>query len=360
MRLLDACLALALTLAVFASSATVLVELLQRAFRTRVKQLRAMLGVVFDRYLADALREAGADVATLRVRFVDELGQRRGARRIRATGDQPRRAPTTDELDKARTMPVDQITIDDILRRLAGSKAFRQAFAKVEQATLRPALEALVAGFERLEVDASALFAARARMISFGCGIFLALAVNVDAVRLFNHYASDSAETAKTIAALAAARPANSSGDVDAEKQIAATIADMRDLSAVGVPVGLGFFPYCMPPKGQAQFDKRCTDSPGGWKGVVAAFQNQPAGAAFWLLCVLVTGFLIGLGGPYWFDVATSLGQWRNLLRGLAGRGATPPDTAAEAPNAVPPAPTFQQQIDAITQHAKQPPGVQP
>lgn len=371
MKLLDACLALALTLAMFASSATVLVELLQRALQRRVKQLRAMIGVVFDRYLAKPLAAAGADVATLRAAFIDEVGQRHGVRQMLAAEQRPVDAAEATAAPAAPTAPaapVERVTVEDLLRRLARSPAFRDALARVEAKTLRPALEALAAGFAHLEADASALFATRARLLSNLCGIFLALAVNVDAVRLFDHYASDPVGTAKTIAELAAARPSNGTqpqADAEAEQRIAATIDELRGLAAVGVPVGATFFPYCSPPAGQAQFDPRCDRDLTGWAAFKTAIAAQPLDAFFWLLRVLVTGLLIGLGGPYWFDLAMALSRWREILRGLGGRNAqaaaaaqpaAPPATAATAfaPTAVSPAPTFQAWIDEIVDRATQ------
>jgi hypothetical protein len=349
MKLLDACLALVLTLAVFASSATVLVELLQRALRRRVKQLRAMIGVVFDRYLAGPLAAAGTDVAALRASFIDEVGQRHGVRQMLAAERRPADAP---EATTAPTAPVERLTVEDLLRRLARSPAFRDALARVEAKTLRPALEALAAGFARLEADASALFATRARLLSNLCGIFLALAVNVDAVRLFDHYASDPVGTAQTIAALAAARPANGTqdaADTEAEQRIAATIDELRGLAAVGMPVGAAYFPYCSPPAGQAQFDPRCDKGLTGWAAFQAAVAARPLDTAFWLLRVLVTGLLIGLGGPYWFDLAMTLSRWREILRGLTGgRGTQPAATEPAAARTVPSEPTFQRWIDEI------------
>jgi hypothetical protein len=343
MKLLDACLALVLTLAIFASAATVLVELLQRAWDQRRKQLRTMLGLAFDRFLAAPLAAASADIGALRARFVAAIAQRAGVQDL--LDDARRQAGAAAVPATPRLAAVEHVTVDDLLRRLARSTEFQAAFARLEAAALRPALERLVAGFAHLEADATALFAARARLLANLCGIFLALAVNVDAVRIFDHYARDPAGTARTIVELAATLPPTAGYESDArqaEMRIAATLDDLRGLAAVGVPVGWGFFPYCTPPAGQAQFDPLCkTDLSPGWRA---------AHGAFWLLCACVTGLLIGLGGPFWFDLATALGQWRELLRGLAGRGAGAP-TAGRAVT-VPPAPTFQAGIDAIVTSA--------
>lgn len=349
MKLLDACLALVLTLAVFASSATVLVELLQTALRQRLKQLRAMLGLAFDRHLEQALKDANiptTEIAALRASFVDATAYREGAGRMIADN--------SGWLTRTLTTPAlaaTSVAVDDLLRRLARDTSFQSAFARLETVKLRKALEALAAGFAHVEADASALFATRARALSTLCGIALALAVNVNAVRIFDRYAGDPAGTAKTLAELTAAydsakgRAAPAPGD--AEQRIAAMIDELRDLSAVGVPVGRSFFPICDPPPGQPQPDPLCKATLSGGE-----FARH---LAFWLVCVLVTGILIGLGGPYWFDIATSLGQWRDLLRGLAGRGGNPAPPPADKPIAAPPAPTFTDWIDNIVAGARQP-----
>jgi hypothetical protein len=328
MKLLDACLALALTLAVFASSATVLVELLQMALRQRLKQLRAMLGLAFDRYLEPLLREASiapAEIAALRAAFIDTTSRSEGAGQMIAGDSGWLTRPL--KLGKDATSPaqrVTSVTVDDLFRRLSRVQTFHTVFAKIEAAALRPALEALAMGFARVEADASALFASRAHRLSYGCGIILALTVNVNAVRIFDHYASDPAGTAKTVAELTAAY-ASVNGTVaatgDAEKRIAATMDELRGLAAVGVPVGRSFFPICDPPAGQAQIDALCKAPLTG-----AAFWRH---LIFWAVCVCVTGLLIGLGGPYWFDIATVLSQWRALLRGQAEGREKKNDTSA-------------------------------
>jgi hypothetical protein len=42
---------------------------------------------------------------------------------------------------------------------------------------------------------------------------------------------------------------------------------------------------------------------------------NDLAGFALWLLMVVMTGVLIGLGAPFWFDVAKRLAQIRKGLQ---------------------------------------------
>jgi hypothetical protein len=352
MKLLDACLALALTLALFASAVTVLVELFQRAVLHRVKDLRNMLGLAFDRSLATALGVNAEETAALRMHFIDAVSTRRGTRELVSAG-----AGLLAKAFPGRLSAVSRIDVDDLLHRLGRDDTFRQRFSTLDVSVLKPALERLVAQFERLEADASALFAARAQRLSFVCGVLLALTVNVDAIRIVNHYVGDPAGTARTIAQLAAVAPGtaqakNTSVPADEEAQIVAVITELQGLSQVGIPVGASFFPYCTPP-GQHQIDPACTGlatDGNAWQQIGANLSDHGIQLALWLLSVVVTGLLIGLGGPFWFDIASALSQVRNLLGSVGGKSReTPtPATATE-----PPAPTVQERIDAITQLAK-------
>jgi hypothetical protein len=50
-----------------------------------------------------------------------------------------------------------------------------------------------------------------------------------------------------------------------------------------------------------------------------------------WLFAAAVTGVLIGLGGPFWFDVAKKLSQVSSSLRGK-GQPGQPAEAEAAAP----------------------------
>jgi hypothetical protein len=54
-----------------------------------------------------------------------------------------------------------------------------------------------------------------------------------------------------------------------------------------------------------------------GWFGVRIGKTalNDPAGFILWFLIVLGTGVLVGLGAPFWFDVAKRLAQIRKGIQ---------------------------------------------
>lgn len=124
--------------------------------------------------------------------------------------------------------------------------------------------------------------------------------------------------------------------------------AQLADLQSLGIPIGWGFYPAC--PYGSAdektwrdggrqcslvlERHQTCVDSGGGDKCDNGYFNPDSApsllgriwrtvrvdmfGFLKWLLIAVGTGLLIGLGAPFWFDVAKRLAQVRRIFSGTA------------------------------------------
>ncbi len=106
----------------------------------------------------------------------------------------------------------------------------------------------------------------------------------------------------------------------DAKNQIS-------ELTALGVPIGWDFYPNCpysadgKDPAWEKSGSK-CKDitkrkhtSPYVPERVGFTASNDVAGFAVWVITVIITGILIGLGAPFWFDVAKRLAQIRKGLK---------------------------------------------
>jgi hypothetical protein len=106
----------------------------------------------------------------------------------------------------------------------------------------------------------------------------------------------------------------------------------LSDLVALGVPLGWKLYPRC-PYGGTAEewgrSSPRCKEIPldsrekiadydGYGTRVINTALNDFAGFALWLLVVVMTGILIGLGAPFWFDVAKRLSHFRKEPRNPA------------------------------------------
>ena len=132
---------------------------------------------------------------------------------------------------------------------------------------------------------------------------------------------------------------------------------EVRGLQALGLPIGRNFFPWCLPitePSGadankndgksaqatanasasaavdsaRQYVDSRCYAyaSPKTERGLDERLSDTTN--LVWFASVLVAGILIGLGAPFWFDIARNLTVVAQLLRGPRG-GKTPEETLA-------------------------------
>ena len=114
----------------------------------------------------------------------------------------------------------------------------------------------------------------------------------------------------------------------------------------LGLPIGWGYYPNCpVDQRGNdaVSYDSRCKAVMGGETGqtnispskskpqknktpaierrstlvnVLKTGWSDPWGVLRWLFGVMITGTLIGLGGPFWFDVASKLSVVRQKIRG--------------------------------------------
>ncbi len=117
----------------------------------------------------------------------------------------------------------------------------------------------------------------------------------------------------------------------DAQNQVS-------DLRTLGVPIGWDYYPNC--PYGKAAVEwlhssPKCRDIPDTKRDLkwdligscpINTLWNDFYGFLVWLLKVIITGILIGLGAPFWFDVAKRLSQIR---RGLKNPNASSEDRLA-------------------------------
>jgi hypothetical protein len=102
----------------------------------------------------------------------------------------------------------------------------------------------------------------------------------------------------------------------------------LTDLVKTGIPMGWNYYPNCPYGKTDKEWltsDPKCKASrEGNGNEVIASItmdlpilntaQNDPLGFLDWIFKVILTGILIGLGAPFWFDVAKRLAQVRKGL----------------------------------------------
>ncbi|MEJ1963389.1 MAG: hypothetical protein WDO56_18280 [Gammaproteobacteria bacterium] len=376
MNWLQAALAFALIMLVLATIVTILLEAGYRALLTREKGFRLMMSRLFDEVLkprvAHLLR--GVTVAEAREHFLNAvtLNQAYEGRlnRVRAF---------------IQPNELSSMTMMQFADRLADTEVGK-AIARGGAAYVETAVNDLAQKFERFGAASSQRFQDHARFWCVLASVILAFVANVDAVRVFQNLLHDDTLTSGVIARYGSAVDENAQrpqdpvaslelienlhrdqivGDEELKsfKQSVATaqlkLVELRD---TGLPMTIEYWPFCTgvlgntgrgaqpeSPSGQAAdnspiapdggeqkpVDRKCTTVTTdlfSWTGVKDVWSRlRPGAGSAWFLSVLLAGLLIGLGAPFWFDLARGLTRSAQLLR-AAGLGSKEQKPAAAAP----------------------------
>jgi hypothetical protein len=355
---LNALLAFTLAMIIFCTIVSAITETIQHFFQLRRRGLEQMLGKLY----ADVIRPRAGSVS--QDAWVQQL--------ISNLGVPPGRL-----MNWILPTKLDALTTTEFVRRVAESELGPRILA-LGDADANRFIDALAVRFERSGNDARDYFAQRAQTFSLLIAIVLAFTLNVDAFRLFSAFLTDKeltnrilaqqeaiaaplrpngigteterstgAETAGVAAAVTAtpsatetptAAPAEApaaGGDAAApggpsdpgsaagaapfdqlRNSARAALQMLQQSTAMGLPIGASYFPYCV--NGADGPDRLCRQSNLAWWYYGG-----------WVLSTLLAGFLIGLGGPFWYNAFTHLSGIIELARSATGHG----KSGAGAPN---------------------------
>ncbi|MDD5295806.1 MAG: hypothetical protein PHU46_02735 [Rhodocyclaceae bacterium] len=343
MNLLQGSIAFALALAGLATLCTALIEILHRLFGLRSDGLKKMLEAYFDDVVKPRL---SGDVGKLRADMMTKLTGNALLEKIHPlpAGGHGLWGHVLG-LYRNRLLRANAVTTEQFLQRLPDTALFQHLKTDtLDQANAQ--LKQLADKYDQYGAAATDYFKRRAQMLSLIMGIALALFGNIHAVRIFDTFVQNP-EVAQRMATQADAIKAQidrqAPAAADAKAQLDQTKADLAKVStslseyqAMGLPIGWNYYPNCL---GTGKGDPRCKalnlkdkagEAPGTPCSVMSTLGQDPGGALMWLFAVLLTGVLIGLGGPFWFDLAMRLSQVRQAFGGNAPAG----QSAAPAPPA--------------------------
>ena len=325
--MLTAVAAFAVAMILFSTLVTGIVEIAIRLLALRAGTLAEAVTMMARQDVLPMLRRLGiATDGTTEARVVCALTRNPALGTEDLGGCEPSGAWLAPRESRRR---IDALSTFALLQRLAKTEIGRDLAGKAD-AQLRPALLDIQRTFERYAAASRELFRKRAQTLSFAVAIVIAFGLNVDATRLFQHFAQ-SRETREQLianveeiaAANAAARqrleaalpgaPAGAEATPALAPDGSATVpeealerieasaealrAEAARLSAFELPIGFAEFPYSR----VTWTDKTLRD----WLG--------------WAVNVLLAGILIGLGGPFWFKVYTNLSQILPAIGALGG-----------------------------------------
>ncbi len=355
MPILDAALAFALTMLVISSVVMKVVDLIRTALRTRTATLKKMLEDYFDNELLGVIKQEAKELA-MDPKVAEAL--KNTADKLINAVPQPIKAKAPDLFDpdvtanfnKADLLKVvdldklESVSREDTLKFLRGTELGKKILDLGDEQA-KKLFDALDKRFQAVEDRFTDSFRKHSRWWSMGVALVLALCLNIDSIFILDSYIKDETLREGVVAQLDAIvtrydaevsqLPAETTEvapteEVDAGEQaddsgggggggasagavttliqetppdddavtkegLQQAIRDTREqidvLNTSGFPIGPKFFPHgCW-----GEDTPNCTarNSGGGW--------------FFWILGILLTGFLGGLGTPFWYDVISGI-----------------------------------------------------
>lgn len=372
MNLLEGSIAFALALAGFATICTVLIEILHRVLGMRADGMKKMLEGYFEDVIKPKLSDEQAKAARkdLMTKLLDNPF-------LNQLGNEKTWWGKLLNPFRGRLLKLTSVSTEDFLRRLPDTDLFKQL--KTHGPNEAQALvKHLADKYDQYGAGATDYFKRRAQLLSILMGILLALFANIHAVRLYDAFIKNpdlaqrmEAQASNIRQALESQQPstapapepipkaapgpepkagqpgatqgaatqANSATKpidyAEVKAELDKTIATLKSYQEMGLPIGWRYYPNCF---GRDTKDTRCdkaTDKAAVDKAtqeaqkkpdsetppclIVSLFdttKNDPFGVLLWLFTVVLTGILIGLGGPFWFDLAVRLSHVRQAFTG--------------------------------------------
>jgi hypothetical protein len=378
MQLLDAAIAFALTIAGLATVVSIIIEVIHRALSLRSKGLRAMLEQHFDDVIVPVIRtRVEKTIQGQDKDLADELKRLREDLIDKMTGNPLVKLQNLSWLPKRAVKALsryNEVTAMDFLKRIPETEVFKYIKQRGKM-TVDERLKKFDQKYEEYEKAISNYFKRRAQLLSFAVGIALAITVNIHGIRLFERYLSDPELTARVIAQtdkIEAAMESMQKQQLTAPAANAENINELKtaigqynelvgNFKGLGLPIGWAFYPNCpldQNPENPSDYDPQCTTamksplkrtaeskSNSTLINIIETGFRDPWGFLKWLFVVAITGALIGLGGPFWFDVARKLSEVSRKFR----NGGGPPESAQPEP----PADNHQRVIEELAADAK-------
>lgn len=339
MNWLEAMLAFALTMVALSTLVTAIMEVFHRFARSREAGFQVMTQKLFDEVIWPRLRAGSIDQDQARTEFIHALTRNPVATTSTGTANGESRGKLLASISTVwegitNTFAPNRVagmSVMEFMERFAGTQTGK-TLANEAGDYVSTAINDLAQKFDRFGAGASQLFYHKARAISVGVSIGLAFAINVDAVRLFQSYLHDQPlrqrviekqeqfgekmrDTNATLEKVASDPKAkDAQAELDAiKKGLADVQAGIGELRTLGVPIGHDYYPWCEGKNENGDFtDSACKSQP-------ASFYEplKTSAGRGWFGSVLLAGLLIGLGAPFWFDLASGLSKSLGVLKSL-------------------------------------------
>lgn len=341
MDLLDAVIALAVTLAALATTVTVVMEIFVRLLGLKSKGQIELFKKVFDRSFKNRFNGSANNFEFVKGILGNPLQDWTASPEPDSdSGDRnvlPKTTSFSDVFGGKSSCVYDWVSTEHVFRRILDLPEV----INDSRDTLVQKLKEFNQEYNELCAAASTQFKNNRHRWSVLIGVAFALVMNVNGLRIFETFMDNPALTATMIAQmdelveksedakgeLEKALASNGDGSIDDFNQRLEYLqAQLGELEGKGIPIGWKYPPHCNLIDWWSFRELSDTDL----KPVTNChhMQNPPAErdnndlakgspgmfAAF--VVTLLTGILIGLGAPFWFDLAKRLAQVRSMFKG--------------------------------------------
>lgn len=350
MTLLETAMAFAVTMIIFATVVTGIVEIIARLLAFREIILEQSIEQLYEKVIK---KWTGVNDDTKKLSFMS--GMLRNPLSLETDGTYTTATPspsgmggTMDRLGAAfkelfsgekRTNNVSALSPLAFVQRLARTSV-GEAIVKHGDSNPNPVkgkeditrvVTDFTRSFDRYGRAASERFRKKTGAWAIGVGVVLAFAMNIDAGRVFmslNNSAelraslidgvdeavkrnSEAVSQMKAIVDAQAGEGAEETGDTarvaeEMQEKVKAVEGDIAKVRDLGLPIGHEYFPF-----GDKEFASNTAE---------AEDRGRPTGFwayFYWVCLTALAGILIGLGGPFWFRVFSSLSQVFQMLRAV-------------------------------------------
>jgi hypothetical protein len=335
MPLLDAALAYALTMLLFATVVSAIVGSIYHLLGLREKGLKQFLQHFFVKELSPSLHselnyitsKTEKDVSSKLQTSVNEM-VKTASEKVPDTNPQL----LTHLLNKADTHQLVSYSTDEFISELKTSDFGKQAVKDLKEHS-DELFERIAKRYETFGEHFRGVFKKKLHIVSTIIGVFLAYAINVDAIHLIATYMSNNQVSAQIVntsqqSKINSLYQAQNNTSNSTEPQQAMTDMDnafsaVDELQADSFPIGWSLFPHCPPHSAdyrcEIQVDKSTDQAQASntLKAEIKADVNAEEQRVrsnvtlyiTWFLGCLITGLLSGLGAPFWYDAVRRIGN---------------------------------------------------
>lgn len=311
MPILDAALAFALTMLVVATVVTQLVNVLRNTASLRREGLKIMLTDFFDKEIGPVVK---LEARKLRDKLEDD-----GVEKITELAE---KYAGEDIIGAAEAAKLVNLSTNEFIERIKRTE-FGGAILDDLKDDADAVFDKMADRYEAVGRHFSQSFKNQSRLWTSAIALILAVVVNIDSIHIANSYIRDDQLTAEVLLQMDTVVARNEAAASDVEtaggdvEQLRRSVQQSREeidyLRNSGFPVGWANFPHSgLTPDCSGQPD--CANQ---YEVHQATFQQRDNlwGWFSWILGIVLTAFLAGLGAPFWYDAVKSITQFAQKSR---------------------------------------------